>query len=161
MTRDTNFTSVFPSQSPLRLFSSHSSSSSVFYLHPSPHALASGAKFRRSKWKEFRQMHRWDKQLLTAWGLFFREGGGLEDNLCWWILTGLVEWGFMCPFHFHSACPCKSHLICCPANVPCGWHSGRSPVSAWLSPFPWDLLELSEAIVNLTPWRFTQFIQDM
>lgn len=81
MTRDTNFTSVFPSQSPLRLFSSHSSSSSVFYLHPSPHALASGAKFRRSKWKEFRQMHRWDKQLLTAWGLFFREGGVRRQSL--------------------------------------------------------------------------------
>lgn len=74
MTRDTNFTLVFPSQSPLRLFSSHSSSS-VFYLHPSPHALASGAKFRWNKWKEFRQMHRWEKQLLTAWGLFFREVG--------------------------------------------------------------------------------------
>lgn len=64
-----------------------------------------------------------------------RWGWWLEDNLSWWILTGLVEWGFMCPFHFHSACPCKSHLICCPANVPRGRHSGGSPASAWLSPF--------------------------
>lgn len=57
---------------------------------------------------------------------FISEKAYEEENLCWWILTGLVKsfLFFMGPFHFLSACPCECHLICCPANVPCGRHSG-------------------------------------
>lgn len=54
-------------------FSFHTSS--VFYLEPvrrAPVTTISGirAKFKWNKWQEFRLMHRWDKQLLNAWGLY-------------------------------------------------------------------------------------------
>lgn len=113
------------------------------------------AKFRRNKWKEFRQMHRWDKQAPERPGglcvvffvvvtvIPFRSVITLSRGGLWGrgtsrrrIVTGLVDRGFMCPFHFHSACPCERHLICCPANVPCGRHTGRSPASACVSVSP-------------------------
>lgn len=144
MTQSSPWYSQGPSPSPL--FSSHSSSS-AFYLHPSAHALASGPNLDETNGRNLDEWTDETNNYLLPKGSFF--SGVLEDNLCWWSLTGLVEWGFMCPFHFHSARPCRSHLICCPANVSCGRHSRRSHGSAWLSASPWDLLELSEAIVNL------------
>lgn len=111
-----------------------------FYLHPSPHTLASGPNLDETNGGNLDKCTDETNNYLVPEGSFFPEGWWcLEDYLCRWTVTGLLELGFMCPFHFHSACPCENHLICCPANAPRGWHSGRSPVSAWLSPSAWEL----------------------
>lgn len=91
-----------PSQSPQSaLFSSHSSSS-VFLSAPITTRSRFGPKFRWNKWREFRQMHRWDKQLPSAWGLlFFWRGGDVYKTIsagglwqvCW-------NWALCVPFIF-------------------------------------------------------------
>lgn len=80
LSHDTGFTLVSPRSITLAFVLL---SLLLLSLLSAPISTCSGfrAKFRWNKWKEFRQMHRWDKQLLTAWGLFLLRSFGRQSLL--------------------------------------------------------------------------------